>query len=229
MTKLDNFERPPLIRDGVYDHLRKEILQGKFVAGQRLRERELSEQLQVSRTPIREALKQLVQDGMLESTSRGIQIRSYSLAEAIDIYEVRELLELKAAYLAAKNATASEVKQLQQHLDETAQLKQDDYAEHIQSDLNFHSYIAKLSGNQALFDMIASLTGRLINLRVLTRNEIRSTLSHEQHTSIVQAIASGHAAEAEAAMLQHIKAFKSILRSRLQVENGQASKEEQEK
>ncbi|MEZ4605601.1 MAG: GntR family transcriptional regulator, partial [Deinococcales bacterium] len=170
-----------------------------------------SEELAVSRTPIREALKQLLQEGLLESSSRGLKVRSYSLAEAIDIYEVRELLEAKAAYLAAERLKSQDRPRVEAMLEAMDTLKLDDSALYIQQDLDFHQFIAALSGNKALDDMISGLTGRLISLRVLTRDAIRSQVSHEQHRQIATAILAGEAAIAREHMLKHIRYFKNLL------------------
>ena len=215
MSQLTSFQKPQLIREGVYEHLRKEILQGNLQSGEWLRERELSEFLDVSRTPIREALKQLVQEGVLESSTRGIRVREYSLQEAIDIYEVREMLEARAVRLVAEKSEANSIVQLEQHLATSAEIPFEDFAGHIQADLDFHSLIAKLSGNQALQDVIDSLTGRLINLRVITKNEIRSEESQDQHEAIVKAIAAKDADTAEDKMRSHIGHFKEIMQAKI--------------
>ncbi len=215
MTKVASFQRPQLIREGVYEHLRKEILQGNLKVGEWLRERELSESLEVSRTPIREALKQLVQEGLLESSNKGIRVREYSLQEAIDIYEVREMLEAKAVRLVAERSPENGIALLEKQLQRSASIPFEDFAGHIQADLDFHSLIAELSGNQALQDVIESLTGRLINLRVLTKNEIRSDESQQQHEAIVKAIAANDADAAEAQMHKHIGHFKEIMQARI--------------
>ncbi len=215
MTKLASFQRPQLIREGVYEHLRQEILEGNLKVGEWLRERELSESLDVSRTPIREALKQLVQEGLLESSTKGIRVREYSLEEAIDIYEVREMLEAKAVRLVAERASKDGILLLEKRLEHSATIPFEDFAGHIQADLDFHSLIAELSGNQALQDVIDSLTGRLINLRVITKNEIRSQESQKQHEAIVRAIASKNPDVAEAEMHKHIGHFKEIMQAKI--------------
>jgi len=215
MTKIASFQRPQLIREGVYEHLRKEILQGNLQVGEWLRERELSENLDVSRTPIREALKQLVQEGLLESSTKGIRVREYSLEEAVDIYEVREMLEAKAVRLVAERSPKDGIMLLEKQLERSANIPFEDFAGHIQADLDFHSLIAELSGNQALQDVIDSLTGRLINLRVLTKNEIRDEESQHQHEAIVKAITAKDADKAEAEMHKHIGHFKNILKAKI--------------
>jgi len=96
------FTRPTLIRESVYDHLRDAILNGEFQPAERLGEVELTERLGVSRTPIREAIGRLTQDGLLESTpGRGVRIRVVSAHEAQSAYVVRETLDGLAAALAA--------------------------------------------------------------------------------------------------------------------------------
>ncbi|WP_394649023.1 GntR family transcriptional regulator, partial [uncultured Deinococcus sp.] len=88
------FERPTLVRDEVYEHLRRAVLDGELVPGERLGEAELCERLGVSRTPIREALMRLTQDGLLVAeANKGVRVRRVSAAEAQGAYVVREELD----------------------------------------------------------------------------------------------------------------------------------------
>ena len=210
-----SFQRPQLIRDEVYAHLREQIIIGELQPGHWLRELELSESLEVSRTPIRDALNRMVQEGLLENSSRGVRVRRYSLQEAIDIYEVRELLESRAASLAAQRYEKSSALKLDGFLKQMATVEAHDIPQHTRMDLTFHSFIAQLSGNEALVDLIERLTGRLISLRALTGDKIASTLSREQHEAIVDAIKKGDEVEAAKAMSIHVTHFKHVLDERI--------------
>ena len=91
---MTSFERPTLVRDGVYEHLRRAVLDGDLAPGEHLGEVELGAQLGVSRTPIREALMRLTQDGLLiAEANKGVRVRTLSAAEARDTYVVREELD----------------------------------------------------------------------------------------------------------------------------------------
>src|SRR5690606_1353037 len=100
-----NFMRPQTVTEGVYQYLRDEILTGRLAAGQRILEKELAHSLNVSRTPIREAVRQLAQEGLLVvKPNRGVYVRTLTLSEAIATYAVRESLESMAPRLAARHA-----------------------------------------------------------------------------------------------------------------------------
>lgn len=101
------------LRQWVADHLRAEILEGKRKPGDWLRQEQLARELDVSQTPVREALKQLVADGLLEHVPyRGIQVVRFSVEDVEDLYESRSVLEAMAARHAATAITAEELKLL---------------------------------------------------------------------------------------------------------------------
>ncbi|MCC6309838.1 MAG: GntR family transcriptional regulator, partial [Trueperaceae bacterium] len=91
------FQRPQTVAAGVYLHLRHELLSGTLAPGTWLREQELAEALKVSRTPVREAVRQLAQEGLVVmEPNRGVRVPNLSLAEAVHTYAVREPLEAMA-------------------------------------------------------------------------------------------------------------------------------------
>jgi len=93
------------LREQIYDHLRQRIHTGQFTFDDRLVDVDIANEFGVSRMPVREALMQLVHDGMIESTTRGFVLRRYSDQEIAEIFEIRRLLEPPAAMIAAKNMT----------------------------------------------------------------------------------------------------------------------------
>lgn len=214
---MPRFQRPQTVAEGVYQHLRHELLTGKLEAGQWLREKELAESLNVSRTPVREAVRQLAQEGfLLIEANRGVRVRSLSLAEAIDTYEVREKLESMAAGLAARNVDAAARTELEAHLRAMAAVARDDQAEHIRTDNEFHSLVARLSGNQVLEELVERLSERVMRVKVLTRDVNVSALARQQHEGIVAAISAGDVAAAESTMSQHIRTNLRIVMQRLE-------------
>lgn len=222
---ISSFQRPQLIRDEVYAFLRREIFLGHLQPETPLREQELSARLEVSRTPVREALTQLLQEGLLEPSqhnARGLQIKRYSRKEALDTYDVRMILEGMSARLAAQADPAdAEVQKLHAALQNLLTRDADtsaDHAEHIENDLHLHALVAQLSGNDALMDTATRLGNRLLSLRTITRLEISSSLSKDQHKDIVEAILAQNPQEAEQAMRNHIHTFRDIIAERLEDE-----------
>ena len=93
------------LREQIYEHLRERIQTGQFTFDDRLVDVDIANEFGVSRMPVREALMQLVHDGMIESTSRGFVLRRYSDEEIEEIFEIRRLLEPAAAAIAAEKMT----------------------------------------------------------------------------------------------------------------------------
>jgi DNA-binding GntR family transcriptional regulator len=93
------------LREQIYEHLRERIQSGQFTFEDRLVDVDIATEFGVSRMPVREALMQLVHDGMIESSTRGFILRRYSDQEIADIFEIRRLLEPAAAEIAARKMT----------------------------------------------------------------------------------------------------------------------------
>lgn len=200
----------------VYRHLRRELLTGKLEPGQWLREQELAESLSVSRTPVREAVRQLAQEGLLTiEANRGVRVRGLSLSEAIATYEVREQLESMAARLAASNVDDDARADLQRQLRSMNAVAADDLPEHIRADEEFHGLVARLSGNPVLEEIIQRLGERVMRVKILTRDVNTSAFARAQHADIVAAISAGDADSARQAMSEHIRTNLEIVAQRL--------------
>ena len=112
LTKLNLDNYKPL-RDVVFENLREAILEGKLKPGQRLMEVQLAEQLGVSRTPVREAIRKLELEGLVVMLPRkGAYVANMSLKDIMDVLEVRASLEGLAAYLAAERISDEDIKKL---------------------------------------------------------------------------------------------------------------------
>ena len=196
--------------------MRRELLAGALEPGTWLREQELAEALQVSRTPVREAVRQLAQEGLLViEPNRGVHVPTLSLAEAVATYAVRAPLEAMAAGLAAVRATDEDKAELRTHLDAMNAVAVGDFAEHIRTDDAFHELVAGLSGNPVLQETIQRLSQRVMRVKILTRDVNTSAQAHAQHAAIVAAIVAGDQAAAEAAMSEHIRTNLEIVKQRL--------------
>ncbi len=100
------------LREQIYENLRERIHAGQFTFDDRLVDVDIANEFGVSRMPVREALMQLVHDGMIESTSRGFVLRRYSDQEIEEIFEIRRLLEPAAAAIAAKKMTDAALEEM---------------------------------------------------------------------------------------------------------------------
>ncbi len=213
------FTRPTLIRESVYDHLRDAILNGEFLPAERLGEVELTERLGVSRTPIREAIGRLTQDGLLESTpGRGVRIRVVSAAEARDAYLVRETLDGLAAALAAKAHTPADAAALAATLKELETASSEDYREQTRLDLAFHRHVAQAAHNLPLLDLARDLEQRIALVKHQTRVYNSHPQTAEQHRAILQAVLDRDEAAAREHAMSHVRTFAALVMENLGVQ-----------
>lgn len=197
----------------IFEHLEQDILIGKYKRGEILTELKLSEALGVSRTPIREALRRLEQEHLIEETSRGAIVVGITEKDLEDIYEIRLNLEGVAAARAAENATDEqlaamhEVIELQQYYAE----KDNDNADKIKDlDSQFHEMIYRFSGSEIFVQTLLPLHKKLIKFRKasVTRHG-RALQSTAEHKCIFEAIQSRDAKKAKELTFYHINKAKS--------------------
>ncbi|ULH15582.1 GntR family transcriptional regulator [Deinococcus sp. KNUC1210] len=215
------FERPTLIREEVYSHLRDAIVGGEFAPGERLGEVELTARLGVSRTPIREAIQRLTQEGLLENLpGRGARIRVVSAAEARDAYVVRETLDGLAAELAATQHTDTDAQALKTALAALEDAPGSDYREQTRLDLNFHRAIAQAAHNAALLDLSRDLEQRVALIKHQTRTYNAHPQTSQQHHAILKAVLSRDADAARDAARTHVRTFSGLVMGNLEVGSG---------
>ncbi|WP_291426970.1 GntR family transcriptional regulator [Deinococcus sp.] len=202
------FERPNLVREGVYQHLRRAVLDGKFLPGERLGEAELGDKLGVSRTPIREAIMRLTQDGLLiAEANKGVRVRLLSAAEARDTYAVREELDGLAAALAAAQHTRADAQALRAALNTLNAVQGSDYREQTRLDLAFHRAMTDAAHNAALSDLARSLEQQVALIKHQTRNYNAWPGTATQHAAILDAVLSRDADAAREAAREHVRTF----------------------
>ncbi|MFI6348611.1 GntR family transcriptional regulator [Streptomyces sp. NPDC050560] len=176
----------------VYARLHEGIINGEYSAGESLVETALAAQFGISRTPVREALRRLEQDGLVERGSRGMQVSRRSPEEILEIYEVRIILETAAARSAAEKRTALDLMRLEQ-LHETMQsIPPDDPDRLATTNRKFHEVIWSMSHNATLIDLLKRLHAHLIRYRKTTltyQNRWQTVL--EEHSRLIEAIKEG--------------------------------------
>jgi DNA-binding GntR family transcriptional regulator len=197
--------------NGVYDRLRREILSGVIAPGEFLLEENLAERFKISRTPLREAFIHLYRDGLLQKGPyKGYVVTEVTLAIYREVFQLRLLLEPAAAKLAAQNPTADrfldQAEQIVERMDSLAksELTPEELLEAGGLDSSFHRCIAQASGNKRLVKFIDELaSAREFSYAKYSNRPVDETV--REHRSVLRAIKSGGAAEAEQAMLQHIR------------------------
>jgi len=154
-----NAPRHLTLRERIYEEIVRLIVSGELPSGGSIDEKSLTEKLQVSRTPFREAIGTLAKEGLIEIRPyRGFFVRSFSRKEIQDLYELRKTLECFAVELAVPQMSDRDIAQFERILDEAvAALRRRDMATYGVRDKEFHETIAERSGNAALIETLARL------------------------------------------------------------------------
>jgi DNA-binding GntR family transcriptional regulator len=190
----------------VYDALHKAIQAGTYKPGQRVLENNVSDWLQVSRTPVREALRRLQADGVIEPKEGGLAVTAFDRRAVAELYAVRETLEGAAAALAARNADPTELALLQRML-EAQRNCPDDLSAQARLNKNFHGQLYQAAHNRFLLKALQVLRDSLVLLgptTLLTTERIAAAI--EEHTEVVAAIVARDPVRAEAVTRRHIRA-----------------------
>ncbi len=208
LTKLNLDNYKPL-RDVVFENLREAILEGKLKPGQRLMEVQLAEQLGVSRTPVREAIRKLELEGLVVMLPRkGAYVADMSLKDIIDVLEIRSSLEGLAAYLAADRITeegAERLKAIAEYFKQSIERK-DDIETLLKKDVEFHECIFNATNNTKLSQIINTLWEQVHRFRTTYISDFdTSTHLVEEHNNILNAIISGDSELAKKYAIDHIE------------------------
>jgi len=194
------------LADQVFDRLENDIIQGVYAKGEILTELKLVEQLGVSRTPIREALRRLEQERLIEDAGKGSRVLGITEADLMDIMTIRERIEGVAAYYATINMTPEGLKELTHLVDLQEFYFEKRDAERLrQVDDQFHDAICYLSRRNVIIDTIVPLMRKTRRYRRLAMDDWdRVPCTKREHFEIYQAIASGNASLAEELAAKHI-------------------------
>ena len=179
------------LREIVSDALRQAIRDGLLPPGERLMEIPLAEELGVSRTPIREAIRILEQEGLVVMIPRrGTYVADMSLKDVTEVFELRSILEELAAELAAERITNEEIEALEQHLVEIGNyMNENNLDKVVQADILFHEILYKASRNDRLVEMINNLREQTLRFRTLSMSQTgRLAKTWDEHRQLVEAI-----------------------------------------
>lgn len=186
-------EIDPNLSTRIYESLKKGIVELKFAPGSLLQERQLAEALGASRTPVREAIKRLVQEGWLVGEDRRrVVVKGLSLKSAKEVFEFRSMVEPFALSLAFKNGEARSLAgKLDLQIQKMASLREDRIA-FIKADMVFHTLIVENTGNDLLIRIWKNISEEIIRIAIFSMDEARKTeVILSEHTEIVQALWEG--------------------------------------
>ena len=204
-TRLDR--KRTRLADDVYEQTLSAILSGEIVPGERLIQETIASQIDVSRTPVREAFLRLEREGVLETAGRGgFQIRNITEKEIQDLYLAREAVEGFAAQLLAGSLSQEQAQNIETAVRSEMGLKSPHKEEHFHANRNIHRTIVAQTGNGILLDMFDSIWNRGLSIRSFAAYPIPDSQDNrEQHLLLLDQIKTGNPDEAETAMVAHIR------------------------
>lgn len=216
--KLDSYK--PL-RELVCENIRQAIIDGTFSPGERLMEIQLADEMGVSRTPVREAIRKLeLESFVVMIPRRGTYVADISIKDITEIYEIRTCLDTLAAGLAAERITDEELEALNRLLVEIGQHIADNNMEKIvEADTAFHDILYQASRNERLRSIINNLREQLTGIRGRSMSYPgRLIETMEEHRTLVDSIAARDSERAQEAARVHIENAEHTLMKSLTVE-----------
>lgn len=224
-VKLDSYK--PL-REIVFETLREAIINGVLEPGERLMEIQLAEEMGVSRTPVREAIRKLELENFVVMIPRkGAYVAGVSHKDIADVFEIRSALEGLAAGLAAERATEEEIEEMKKIL---LTHDRDDMSleDIVSTDTDFHALVYKASRNERLVQILENLREQIQRFRATSLSvpgRLKDAIS--EHQAIVEAIARQDGEEAQALATAHIMNAENIMFEALRLSQEQKSAEGQ--
>ncbi|MEQ9811833.1 MAG: GntR family transcriptional regulator [Azospirillaceae bacterium] len=197
------------LRPTVYDAIKNRILTNRLRPGAKLTHQQLAEQLNVSRTPVREALERLFQEGFVTHIPyRGFTVAEITRQEAFELYQMREALETYSVRFAITGPhSALDIGVLENLNDRYLELvEQEKLRKRMLVDRDFHLHIARSTGNEFMVRTLESVFERII-LKMRTDGfwTTRGKLAHQEHCRLIDALREGYVEAAVELMSRHIR------------------------
>jgi len=206
--------KPPSMGDVAYNSLKEAIIKGTLAQGQKLIEIQLSLQMEVSRVPIREAIKKLERDGLVVKTDKGgFVVKTISKDEIVETFGIRALLESYAAYLATEHIDDALLKKLDDSIETFRQaLEAGDTEKLMHLNTQFHEMIYKAAGSQKLYALINNFRDFIYRYRrPLLNCPDYAKVSLNDHEEMVAAMREKDQEKVEQLVKKHILRGKDII------------------
>ncbi|AET65812.1 transcriptional regulator [Desulfosporosinus orientis DSM 765] len=209
------------LREIVFESMRDAILSGVLQPGERLMEIQLAEEMGVSRTPVREAIRKLELENFVVMIPRkGAYVAGVSSKDVADVFEIRSALEGLAAGLAAERITEDELEQMERVLFCRSNEGDMDLEEVVKSDTDFHALVYSASRNERLIQILANLREQIQRFRATSLAVPgRNKLALEEHRAIVEALRNHNSEEAQALAMAHIVTAENVMFDALSIKN----------
>jgi DNA-binding GntR family transcriptional regulator len=197
--------------DAIFLILKHEIVTGVHQPGTALREVSLAERFNVSRTPVREALRRLLHERLLERADRGLQVPRIDAREVIQIYDLRIMLEEEAAGQAAERGDSADLMRLDALMDRDRGLDSPDDQTRARCNLEFHAALWAAAHNRVLEDLLNRLSTHVVHAPHSTLSVgHRWEEALDEHQALVDAVAQRRPAEARNTARKHMETARSL-------------------
>ena len=203
------------LKERVYNSIKASILDFRLLPGVKLSDKQIAQEMGISRTPVREALVRLSEQGLVEThPNRGVTVKSFTVSEIDNLYTLREALEVLAVRQAIPKLDSERIEALRKPTDRfLSLLKSNNLIRLIDSDEAFHDLISTYSENRPLINFLRSLHDQI---RIARRYDHlygdNPQMTHEEHLQILELMARKETSKAMRAMSAHIvRAKKNIL------------------
>lgn len=206
------------IRGQVYQILRNDICGGKYGPGFWLQEKELAETLGVSRSPVREALRQLVADGLvIEVPNKGVFVKEFTIRDIDEIFDMRIMLESYGIQKSRKNLTNVRRQKLFELLDILEKsCARGDMEKYVQADEELHIRIVELGGNslvESTYDRVRSMNQQFRVLSLTSHQRFEESM--EEHRRLIHTLAVGDVMAAEEVLRVHLELARRTIKEQL--------------
>ena len=210
------------LRQKAYDWIQGRIVSGALGAGQQVSELSLAKEVGLSRTPVREAIRKLVHEGLLEQVPRlGTVVRTPARRDIVELYELREALESYAVGLAAERIGPDDLAQLDQCCTAMRKIEQqlrrtgkvlhgEGMSRFLSADLAFHMTLLRAAGNARILKIVAEsrVLTRIFGTRRQEHDARVVARAHRYHRRVLQALKKGDGTAARRILSEHIRASK---------------------
>jgi DNA-binding GntR family transcriptional regulator len=221
LAKINLNDYKPL-REVIFTTLRDAIIVGELRPGERLMEVKLAEKMGVSRTPVREAIRKLELEGLVDMIPRkGAHVADLSVKDIVDVLEVRASLDGLAALLAAERITDEEIDELN-HVNSqfVSFLQKENLQGSIKKDVEFHEIIYRSSRNEKLIQIVSNLREQVQRFRVIyLKDYVNPKELEKEHKDIIDAICSKDSELSRKVAQNHIKSQQESIISAIKRSN----------
>lgn len=201
-------------KEEAYEYIRGEIVHNQFRPNEVISENQITDKLNMSRTPVREALKQLEADGLIEMRGRENVVAPLTVDAVQEVYELRSLLETFALKKTIHLIPIVKLNELEEAFEQAA--AKEDWDEYLQIDTDFHELITHIAGHPRLAQFLSILKAQTARTRhVSSYNPNRMSRSLEEHKEIIKWIRQRNLDEAEKALAYHLQRVYDSVRSYL--------------